>query len=242
MILYLTGLNSLLSVSNPVICEETIAMAAANDSEPPHCNEMTIMQQPNTSTPKSHLLALPAELRNAIYELVVAEDGPIRESRYVEHGLFQTCHQIRDESSKMFYRLNTFRFDCHVFTPVLLEMTRNCIQEMRTIHIHTGRTATSWWDNHWHECPVVLGLDVSKGLRDIRYELWLDNHGGVGPFELFEIGCRPDCGHMDSECVRFRRLRTVKQYLDQCAEKARPGTYMTPQIFEKVAKILVGKW
>jgi hypothetical protein len=34
----------------------------------------------------------------------------------------------------------------------------------------------------------------------------------------------------------------VQQYLDKCAEKARPGTYLTTQIFERIAKILVGKF
>ena len=216
-------------------------MAATIDSESHNIDEIPTMQQTKTSTPKCHLLALPAELRNSIYEFVVAENGPIRESRYIELGLFKTCCQIREESSKMFYEVNTFRFDCHIFTPVLLEATRNCIQQIRTVHIHTGRTATSWYETYWSDSPVVVCLDINKGLREIKYEFRRDDDNGSGPFELFEIGCRPDCEHIGRECVRFGRLRMVQQYLDKCAERAKPGTYMNTQILEKLVKILVRK-
>ena len=55
------------------------------------------------------LLALPAELRNTIYSLVVVEQHPIEVKAGIEPALLATNHQIRAEAIAVFYSMNTFQ-------------------------------------------------------------------------------------------------------------------------------------
>lgn len=59
------------------------------------------------------LSKLPAELRNRVYELVLVHPNEIAvnsRKRLRDHkALLQTCKQIREEASKIFYALNSFR-------------------------------------------------------------------------------------------------------------------------------------
>ena len=55
------------------------------------------------------LIALPAELRNTIYSLVLVEQAPIAIKRNIEPGLLATNHQIRAEAMAVFYSMNTFQ-------------------------------------------------------------------------------------------------------------------------------------
>lgn len=192
----------------------------------------------DTSKPVCQLLALPAEIRNQIYEIAVIESQPIRESRYSQLGLLHTCRQIREESTKMFYRQNTIRLDCHIFLNVLLESTQRYIHEMRYIQIHTGHCVrgTFWTTGH----PVVLTLDLSMGLQQLKLEVYHDS-ASVHSGKRFQF-CQwyTDVVDPDRACKSCRRLDTVQQYLNDCARTASPGRYMTTQIFEHITRILVG--
>ncbi|KAK4629645.1 hypothetical protein CLAFUW4_08310 [Fulvia fulva] len=75
---------------------------------------------------KSPLGSLAPELRNRIYELVLAQDQPVyiiqtsraygkykqdpHRSRRLEIAITQTCRLLRQESTKMFYGFNLFTF------------------------------------------------------------------------------------------------------------------------------------
>ena len=85
--------------------------------------------------------------------------------------LLQTCRQIREEGLKVFYEKNTFRFDCHVFAPLLLETGATNVERMRRVEIHTGLSprGTQWG----HELNIVISLDVRRGLRKLSCaHLW----------------------------------------------------------------------
>ena len=60
-------------------------------------------------TTSSRLLALPAELRDAIYTYAVIEPGEIRltQGTCAEPALLRTCRQIREEAGSIFYEKNT---------------------------------------------------------------------------------------------------------------------------------------
>lgn len=61
----------------------------------------------------SALLALPAELRNTIYHTVLkAEDENHEQSQNLSKriGILQTCRQVREEASSIFFAETTFAF------------------------------------------------------------------------------------------------------------------------------------
>lgn len=86
-------------------------------------NEKKVPTAPSSATKaaakKSEcaFLALPAELRNRIYEFALIKDDPIEVvlwrpcSNGAPPALTQTSRQIRSESLPIFYGLNTFRLD-----------------------------------------------------------------------------------------------------------------------------------
>lgn len=58
-----------------------------------------------------HLLKLPPETRNRIYELVLTPEGTCvisKTSRYRRPGLLQVCHRLRDETRLMYHEVNKF--------------------------------------------------------------------------------------------------------------------------------------
>lgn len=79
-----------------------------------------------TAKPRCHLLELPPELRNRIYELVVVRDEPVKTviisdfqhracfARLQQPRITATCQQIRQESLSIFYTCNSFRFSIGV--------------------------------------------------------------------------------------------------------------------------------
>lgn len=82
-------------------------------------------KSPTNNDRKSRLLALPAELRNAIYSLVLVEpsDIVISTKHYSQPpALLATCRQVREEASSLYYSLNRFHFmvsDSQPNTPTL---------------------------------------------------------------------------------------------------------------------------
>jgi hypothetical protein len=58
----------------------------------------------------SPLLKLPGEIRNNIYRLVLVSSKtvPVKPSLCRQRSLLQTCYQLRDEASKIYYSENTF--------------------------------------------------------------------------------------------------------------------------------------
>ncbi|KAK5124760.1 hypothetical protein LTR85_001473 [Meristemomyces frigidus] len=62
-----------------------------------------------TNDAKCHLLLLPAELRNCIYELAITACTFIWMKDARQPALTRTCRQIRGESLPIFYECNTFR-------------------------------------------------------------------------------------------------------------------------------------
>ena len=58
----------------------------------------------------SRFNGLPAEIRNEIWTLALSHTKPISIEKISEHtALIATCRQIRDETRKMFWCVNTFR-------------------------------------------------------------------------------------------------------------------------------------
>jgi hypothetical protein len=64
----------------------------------------------SVTTERTHLLTLPAELRNQIWQLVVVSDVPLAivGSSPEQPGLTRACRQTRNEALGFFYRKNTF--------------------------------------------------------------------------------------------------------------------------------------
>lgn len=73
-----------------------------------------------------HLLTLPPEIRNQIYQLVLVseENIEISAARQIsipeEPGLLRTCCQIRNEARPMYFLQNSFTFSVHNWDATLL--------------------------------------------------------------------------------------------------------------------------
>ncbi|KAK4622091.1 hypothetical protein CLAFUW4_06607 [Fulvia fulva] len=65
----------------------------------------TYTRTPPAPSKQCHLLELPAELRNRIYELVVADHTSIHQP-----NLMRTCRQTRGEALSLFYSTHIFHF------------------------------------------------------------------------------------------------------------------------------------
>lgn len=94
--------------------EDTSGNAASEKGK--HLSASAIISTPQDG--HCPLLALPAELRNRIYEFAIVESTPIdmvmrkRTGSDAQPGLTRTCRQIRQETLQMFFQDNVFRFDC----------------------------------------------------------------------------------------------------------------------------------
>ena len=192
-----------------------------------------------SSVTRCYLLALPAEVRNEIYELVVVVSDPVQEHHFAVIPLARTCRQIREETVKMFFQQNIFRFDCHLFVPQLLQTIRDPIEEMRFIEIHTAWNLTS----HPHTPDsLILCLDVKEGLRNLKTDVLCDNETrqryDLGSCESFPWR---SYDVEDARCRACRRIGSAIQYLHDCGRVAGTGTYVTKDIFRQVARILIGK-
>lgn len=76
----------------------------------------------------SPILRLPAELRNAIYKLSLANSTSIRIPAAgpvpPEPGLLSTCSQIRNEALEFYYKTNHFSFEiCDLNADMLLQFS-----------------------------------------------------------------------------------------------------------------------
>lgn len=205
--------------------------------------------EPNPN-PKCPLLSLPGELRNLIYALVVVQSEPLddAEATLAQIALLRTCHQVRHECSDIFWQLNTFTFRIHAFIPIVLETAKVIIPRIRHLELHTGMLYRgpyflNQYSDHLEETAVCL--DVSKGLRELKYWFRRSDHGwgGAGygvrrhPVDGFEVRC-PVC----------LALERVDRYLERCIEAAAKDNvrdaagekrYLTPEIFEGMVRILV---
>ena len=71
-------------------------------------------QKPMLNQPGSRLLALPGEIRNIIYKMVLELDSnlAITSQPFPEPPLLRTCKAVRREASSIFYYGNKFEVDC----------------------------------------------------------------------------------------------------------------------------------
>jgi len=86
------------------IAQATSKMKLKDNGQQIDDSEITLQQ--------TGILAFPAELRNAIYELVLLRDDDIviqPDGRCITPGLLRTCRQIRGEARKIFYRNENIR-------------------------------------------------------------------------------------------------------------------------------------
>lgn len=134
--------------------------------------------QSSTGTnPTSRLLALPAEMRNEIYEwaLTAPQDGEIDiTADWEPPGLLATCRQIRHEALGMYFLDNTFVFniqncDGSLHTSWLSEFGGYVLEdgadECNLVEYHTGNP-------NWQNLMTWMG-----GLYGLGYNChyWLDD-------------------------------------------------------------------
>jgi len=106
--------------------------------------------------PQTHpLFALPAELRNIIYEEVLCTDSLIPVGHgmiFNEPGLLQLNKQTREEGSKMFYLENEFRFHIRDFDCTLLRrwVRSNKLRRDASMYIVVNPS------NHWSNLKIWL--------------------------------------------------------------------------------------
>jgi hypothetical protein len=87
------------------------------DPELPWHAESVLHRRTKTSS-KCRLLALPLELRRAIYNFVFARQGPVfLYGTIPEPPLLLTCSTIRQEASPLYYTNTTFRVPLYDFDP-----------------------------------------------------------------------------------------------------------------------------
>ncbi|KAK5111956.1 hypothetical protein LTR85_011703 [Meristemomyces frigidus] len=79
------------------------------------CSSDEVPQMPALSfVPQSPLLALPAELRNRIYEFALLEQETVHvDDNLRRPALLDTCRQIRSEALRLWYTENAFLFTIH---------------------------------------------------------------------------------------------------------------------------------
>jgi hypothetical protein len=78
-----------------------------SDQKNPGNQQPSLVAQIPENRRKSHLLSLPPELRNTIWQHVVSDPYPIFLSSS-EPGLFLACKQTRHETRTMYYNSNSF--------------------------------------------------------------------------------------------------------------------------------------
>lgn len=100
--------------------------------------------------PQPHLLRLPPELRNRIYdELLATVSQPfILTQERLSPPLLQVCRQIREEHNGMFYNATTFQFHdptvCLEFLRRLSHRERGLVQDLRYDCSETCADPASW--------------------------------------------------------------------------------------------------
>ena len=123
---------------------------------------------PPTPTPTCHLLKLPAELRNHIYELVVVSEKDIeiglRKHQLIHPSIINSCRQIRAETGPMFYSKNRF---------YIRYCTNRAERKLNTARCGLPSSAVKFLTNlHFSICEGGCGytLCVSKGSPYSRIE------------------------------------------------------------------------
>ena len=164
-----------MSVSNFAITSlryadiEEVDMAAP--PEPTHAPKSAVNLGEAATASSCHLLVLPRELRDEIYEYVVVEEKPINfDSRFNrpcpnQPGILGVCHQIRTEASPLYYDLNSFMFDCGrraLCNVPHLPTTLNQMQHIEIVH-------------YCFLYSEQFTLDISQGLP--KYELDFESYG-----------------------------------------------------------------
>lgn len=132
---------------------------------------------PTNKMSKSHLLALPAELRNKIYEHALIDPQCVR--RHFTHladpmakscpgpALLQTCRQIRAEATELYYSNNTFiikawhapQMECEPVLEAWLRAigpeTRKFIKVVRVEH-WVQKLPHIMTEGQWEDCLRML--------------------------------------------------------------------------------------
>lgn len=120
---------------------------------------------------KSILLELAAELRNEIYEWVLLTpfEGDIITNDWRPPGLLGTCHQIREETRKLYWQRRYFKFDTvdcdgRLHVAWLKSFRWHCMNDLGTVTnlkvfiagYTNGRNLMSWCEElYWLGGPVM---------------------------------------------------------------------------------------
>ena len=94
---------------------------------------------PSSQTANTHncllLSKLPGEIRNSIYRLVLVSSNTIiikASTIRRQRSVLQTCHQVREEASKIYYGENTFTIDSNL-TNIHVNTDHRNTTDMRNI-------------------------------------------------------------------------------------------------------------
>lgn len=118
---------------------------------------------------KCHLLALPAELQNYIYELTVVSDSPVHLSAaHVEPPLTRVNRQIRRGSLSTYYAMNVFECYFDPYGP-----NQDTIDK-----IASKATSLKRVDLHYCGHGNFYVLDVSEGLDQAQVTAVFQEHVG----------------------------------------------------------------
>lgn len=148
----------------------------------------------------SHLLRLPAELRNLIYyELLVSRQRSAESEVYrLANGhlvppLLRTCRQLRNECMGMWCDNTIFLFsDPKLCVALLSRLKEEHVELIREMRYDTSETCTSptSWRTAFRQLP---GLDENTKLENLRAELatrGINLKPGVLKTRI-TIACRP---------------------------------------------------
>ena len=190
------------------------------------------MEQPRQSSP---LLALPAELRNRIYELVVGEANTINiytdkvatkhprlpgVYRYLplpptEPGLAKTCRNTRKEALPIYYGTKSFYFNSRIglqtWLYLLGNVRRAMVRDVRGFAIQQGQSnplADSLWTIKDVERELdAAGLSISPNVfRKVTYENGKDVF--LNETELVKRMNKQDWGVYE-DCLRRESTRSA---------------------------------
>ena len=136
---------------------------------------------------QSKLSALPGEIRNMIYKMVLELDSNIVITAlpFPEPALLRTCKAIRKEASSIFYRGNKFEVDCPNWDCAIYRKYYN------RLHRELGATheVTTYWINTGSRTSRANLVQFLRAVHDretpvgLHYPGYRDT-GIAGAFEL----------------------------------------------------------
>lgn len=210
------------------------------------------------STPESSFpfLKLPAELRNMIYSLLLAQGtikirsinilrrgGPLWQERGAKYkpiclSLLQVCKHIYQEAQSFFYTRNTFKVCWDSATPFIRDRTPEQLRLISTLKINIDMA--SIYDYHWYQ-DLPYAVAKLSGLKTLQLTILDDSSGKSRPKPVLD---RKRVLVREIEAWRGLPLREGKvkiKFFRTCDGRVKPTREME-ELAEELTAGMMGAW